>query len=74
MLRAYMHGYFMDLRLYKKAKSLVDPFSIEKFKKKKISEKIDEERANRVQVRECEFFSNTRNFAVTTRVFSLALL
>ncbi|KAK2722714.1 hypothetical protein QYM36_003034, partial [Artemia franciscana] len=51
MLRAYMHGYFMDLRLYKKAKSLVDPFSIEKFKKKKISEKIDEERANRVQVR-----------------------
>ncbi|KAK2702130.1 hypothetical protein QYM36_019260 [Artemia franciscana] len=58
MLRAYMHGYFMDLTLYKKTKSLVDPFSIERFKKKKIGEKIDEERANRVQVR--EFFNFTR--------------
>ena len=32
VLRAYMHGYFMDIRLYKKAKLLNDPFNFEQFK------------------------------------------
>lgn len=48
LLRAYMHGYFMDIRLYKKAKSVADPFEFEQYRKKKIKEKIEEERANRV--------------------------
>jgi len=48
MLRAYMHGYFVDIRLYKKAKGLVEPFAFEEYKKKKIQEKIEEDRGNRV--------------------------
>ncbi|XP_052125716.1 nucleolar protein 10 [Frankliniella occidentalis] len=48
LLRAYMHGYFMDIRLYKKAKNVADPFEFEQYRKKKIKEKIEEERANRV--------------------------
>lgn len=48
LLRAYMHGYFMDIRLYKKAKSVADPFEFEQYRKKKIKEKIEEERTNRV--------------------------
>lgn len=50
LLRAYMHGYFIDIRLYKKAKSIADPFAFEKYRKKKIREKIEEERVSRVKV------------------------
>ncbi|XP_044267259.1 nucleolar protein 10 [Tribolium madens] len=50
LLRAYMHGYFMDVRLYKKAKSVANPFEFEEYRKKKIRETIEKERVNRVQV------------------------
>ncbi|GLV38829.1 lethal (2) 34Fd [Carabus blaptoides fortunei] len=50
LLRAYMHGYFVDIRLYKKAKSIAEPFAFEDYRKKKIREKIEEQRVNRVQV------------------------
>lgn len=50
LLRAYMHGYFMDVRLYKKAKSVANPFEFEEYRKKKIRETIERDRANRVQV------------------------
>lgn len=45
-----MHGYFMDVRLYKKAKSVVNPFEFEEYRKKKIRETIENQRTNRVQV------------------------
>ncbi|XP_065203344.1 nucleolar protein 10 [Planococcus citri] len=50
LLRAYMHGYFMDVRLYRKAKSAAEPFNFEQYKKKKIKEKLDEEKSNRVKI------------------------
>ncbi|GLH04953.1 Nucleolar protein 10 [Gryllus bimaculatus] len=50
LLRAYMHGYFLDFRLYKKAKSVADPFAFEEYKKKKIKSIIEEERGNRVKL------------------------
>lgn len=50
MLRAYMHGYFMDVRLYKKAKSVANPFEFEEYRKKKIRETIEKDREHRVQV------------------------
>ncbi|RZC43106.1 nucleolar protein 10 [Asbolus verrucosus] len=50
LLRAYMHGYFMDVRLYKKAKAVANPFEFEEYRKKKIRETIEQNRANRVQV------------------------
>ncbi|KAL0453199.1 UNVERIFIED_CONTAM: Nucleolar protein 10 [Sesamum latifolium] len=31
LLRAYMHGFFIDYRLYKKAQSLADPFAYETY-------------------------------------------
>ncbi|XP_058808997.1 nucleolar protein 10 [Phymastichus coffea] len=49
-LRAHMHGFFIDIRLYRKAMSIMDPFDFEKFKKKKIREKIEEERPKRIQI------------------------
>lgn len=51
LLRAYMHGYFMDIRLYKKAKAIADPFAYEEYRKSKIREKIEEARQNRVQLK-----------------------
>ncbi|XP_028130525.2 nucleolar protein 10 [Diabrotica virgifera virgifera] len=50
LLRAYMHGYFMDIRLYKKARSVANPFEFEEYRKKKIRETIEKDRENRVQV------------------------
>jgi len=51
MLRAYMHGFFMDNRLYGKAKAIAEPFSYDDFKKKKIKEKLDAERQSRIAVK-----------------------
>lgn len=45
-----MHGYFMDMRLYRKAKSIVEPFSVSRYKQQKIKEKISQQRPNRVQI------------------------
>jgi ribosome biogenesis protein ENP2 len=49
-MRAFMHGYFVDNRLYKKAASLAEPFAFEEYRKKKNQEKVKEERVNRVQL------------------------
>ncbi|KXJ04778.1 Nucleolar protein 10, partial [Exaiptasia diaphana] len=51
LLRAYMHGYFMDIRLYQKAKTIAEPFAFEEYRKRKIQEKIEEERENRVRIK-----------------------
>lgn len=51
MLRAYMHGYFMDVRLYNKAKSIIQPFKYDEYKKAKIKEKIEKEREERVKIK-----------------------
>ncbi|KAG5327552.1 NOL10 protein, partial [Pseudoatta argentina] len=50
LLRAYMHGYFMDIRLYKKARDVMKPFEFEEYKKKIIRDKIKEEAVSRVQI------------------------
>ncbi|KAM7351705.1 nucleolar protein 10 lethal (2) 34Fd [Cochliomyia hominivorax] len=50
LLKAYMHGYFIDARLYNKAKALVDPFAFERFRKEKIRQEIESERKPRLQL------------------------
>lgn len=52
LLRAYMHGYFIDIRLYHKAKSIIEPFAYEEYRRKKIREKIEAERTNRVKIKQ----------------------
>ena len=51
LLRAYLHGFFIDIRLYNKAKSLAEPFKYEEYKKKKIEEKLEASRSDRVVVK-----------------------
>eukprot|EP00123_Amoebidium_parasiticum_P006757 comp17635_c0_seq1/m.17381 comp17635_c0_seq1/g.17381 ORF comp17635_c0_seq1/g.17381 comp17635_c0_seq1/m.17381 type:complete len:668 (-) comp17635_c0_seq1:63-2066(-) len=50
LLRAYMHGYFMDIRLYNKAKAIAEPFAYDKYRKQKVQQKIEEKSANRIGV------------------------
>uniref|UniRef100_A0A3Q1I510 Nucleolar protein 10 n=1 Tax=Anabas testudineus TaxID=64144 RepID=A0A3Q1I510_ANATE len=51
LLRAYMHGFFMDIRLYHKVKTMANPFAYEEYRKEKIRQKIEESRTQRVQVK-----------------------
>lgn len=51
LLRAYMHGFFIDYRLYKKAKSLVDPFAYDSYIEQRKREKLENERASRITIR-----------------------
>jgi len=44
-----MHGYFMDMKLYHKVKAIVEPFAYEEYRKNKIREKIEEQRATRIR-------------------------
>ncbi|XP_058452940.1 nucleolar protein 10 [Malaya genurostris] len=51
MLRAYMHGYFIDIRLYNKAKALADPFAFDRYRKEKIAKQIEQSRPARLQLK-----------------------
>ncbi|XP_015789909.1 nucleolar protein 10 [Tetranychus urticae] len=50
LLRAYMHGFFVDHRLYNKAKAASNPFAYELYKKKKIKEALDAQTGDRVKL------------------------
>lgn len=51
LLKGYMHGYFIDARLYNKAKAVVDPFAFERFRKEKIRKEIESERKSRLHIK-----------------------
>ncbi|KAG5676589.1 hypothetical protein PVAND_006412 [Polypedilum vanderplanki] len=51
LLKGYMHGYFIDMRLYNKAKSAAQPFTFENYRKEKINKKIEESRPKRLEVK-----------------------
>ena len=51
LLRPSLHGFFLDLRLYKKAKSIADPFAYEKYRKQKIEEVLKSQEESRITIR-----------------------
>ncbi|PKI50856.1 hypothetical protein CRG98_028763 [Punica granatum] len=51
LLRAYMHGFFIDYRLYKKAKALADPFAYDSYVEQRKKEKLEAERASRITIK-----------------------
>lgn len=48
MLRSYMHGYFMEMRLYSKLRAVSKPFEYEELRKRKIKQKVEEKREGRI--------------------------
>eukprot|EP00752_Nemacystus_decipiens_P011789 g10460.t1 len=51
LLRGYMHGYFMDMKLYTRLKAVSEPFAYEEYRKKKVKEKMDEKAKSRISMR-----------------------
>jgi len=49
VLKAYMHGYFMDLKAYQKLVSVADPFAYEKYRQEQIANRL-KKKADRIQV------------------------
>ncbi|KAI8064391.1 WD40-repeat-containing domain protein [Gongronella butleri] len=52
VLKAYMHGFFVDLRLYEKAKLIANPFEYDDYKQRKIRDKLEKDRASRIRAKE----------------------
>ncbi|MEW5309812.1 MAG: hypothetical protein WDW38_001668 [Sanguina aurantia] len=50
LLRAYMHGFFVDNRLYNKARAMMDPFAYETYRAQRIAKKVEDERAVRISI------------------------
>ncbi|XP_058084705.1 uncharacterized protein LOC131232471 [Magnolia sinica] len=50
-LKASMHGFFVDYRLYKKAQAWVDPFAYDAYIEKRKQEKLETERASRITIK-----------------------
>ncbi|XP_058779910.1 uncharacterized protein LOC131653671 [Vicia villosa] len=51
VLRACMHGYFINYALYKKAKTLADPFEFEAYYEQHKRDKLEAERASRITIK-----------------------
>ena len=48
LLKAYMHGYFVDSRLYQKAKAISNPFEFAEYKKLMVQKRLEEKRKSRI--------------------------
>ena len=48
-LKPYMHGHFLDLRLYTKAKAIANPFAYAEHREKLIREKLEKEQESRIR-------------------------
>ncbi|KAI3691172.1 hypothetical protein L2E82_49391 [Cichorium intybus] len=51
LLRAYMHGFFIDFRLYKKAQAAANPVVYEEYIEKRKREKEEDERSTRITIK-----------------------
>lgn len=51
LLRAYMHGFFIDAKLYTEAKSIAEPFAYEEYRKEKLEKMLEEGTAKRIQLK-----------------------
>lgn len=49
MLRPYMHGYFVDTKLYEQARLVANPYVYDEERQKRVQEKVEKERASRIR-------------------------
>lgn len=49
VLKPYMHGFFIDLRLYEKAKAIANPFAYTDYREKEAKEKLAKESGSRIR-------------------------
>lgn len=51
LLRSYMHGFFVDIRLYNKARAVAEPFAFDRYRKDKIRQQIEAARPARLTIK-----------------------
>ncbi|KAG0009965.1 hypothetical protein BGZ80_001894, partial [Entomortierella chlamydospora] len=49
VLKPYMHGFFIDLRLYEKAKAIANPFAYTDYREREAKEKLAKEAGSRIR-------------------------
>lgn len=49
VVKSYMHGYFIDMRLYEQAKLISNPFEYKEHREREIKRKIEKERETRIR-------------------------
>ncbi|KAJ2684997.1 Small ribosomal subunit biogenesis, partial [Coemansia spiralis] len=49
VLKPYMHGFFVDLRLYERAKAIANPFAYEEYRVQRVKEKLAAARESRIR-------------------------
>ncbi|KAJ1673689.1 Small ribosomal subunit biogenesis, partial [Spiromyces aspiralis] len=49
LLKPYMHGFFVDYRLYERAKAIANPFAYEEYRMQAVKAKIEKDRASRIR-------------------------
>ncbi|KAF9578084.1 hypothetical protein BGW38_006321, partial [Lunasporangiospora selenospora] len=49
VLKPYMHGFFIDLRLYEKAKAIANPFAYTDYKEREAKERLAKEAGSRIR-------------------------
>lgn len=50
-MKAYMHGYFMELKSYQKLVSAINPFAFEKFKKDQVDKRLRAQQEKRINIK-----------------------
>lgn len=63
VVKSYMHGYFIDVRLYEEARVIANPFAYEEYRTKKIQEKIEKERESRIRKGSAQQVKVNKNLA-----------
>ena len=52
MVKAYMHGFFIDAQLYARSKAVAQPFAYDEYRKQKVREKVDGTAQQRIAIKE----------------------
>jgi len=52
MVKAYMHGFFIDAQLYARSKAVSQPFAYDEYRKQKVREKVDGTAQQRIAIKE----------------------
>jgi ribosome biogenesis protein ENP2 len=63
VVKSYMHGYFIDVRLWEQARLIANPFAYEEYREKKIQEKIEKERESRIRTSVAQQVKVNKNLA-----------
>ncbi|KAL0043459.1 hypothetical protein WJX79_005231 [Trebouxia sp. C0005] len=50
LMRAYMHGYFVDNRLWHKARALAEPFAYDTYRQQRVQQKMEQDRKSRIGI------------------------